>query len=413
MRAGAAFALALVAVLAAAAPGLAGEREVNLKLKTIEREIAKGHDRERALDVKAADVAREMASLRAKLVATARNIQTFEARLTAIERRLDSLAAEEAEKAAALARRREALATMLGALERLGRRPPEAMIAAPAAPADIIRASLLLASAVPALDSDARALGDDLARLGELRRRIAFERARIEATRADLAAERKRIRRLLARKAALQERTLAERRAAERRVAKLAAEADSLRELLEKLSAAALVPPPVEKPPPPKLALATPTVPALPSPAPSPNDDMLQGSFSAALGTLPLPVEGRIIRRFGQRRADGTRDKGITIETRPGAQVVTPYDGRVVFAGPFRGYGQLLILEHGEGYHMLLAGFARIDSSLGQWLLAGEPVGVMGPGKNGKPALYVELRRNGEAINLLPWLAHSTGKVSG
>ena len=107
------------------------------------------------------------------------------------------------------------------------------------------------------------------------------------------------------------------------------------------------------------------------------------------------------------------RSKGITIETRADAQVVTPYDGEVVFAGRFRGYGQLLIIQHGEGYHTLLAGFSRIDSVLGQWLLAGEPVGVMGRGSNGNPALYVELRRNGDAINPLPWLAASDRKVSG
>jgi septal ring factor EnvC (AmiA/AmiB activator) len=92
---------------------------------------------------------------------------------------------------------------------------------------------------------------------------------------------------------------------------------------------------------------------------------------------------------------------------------VTPYDGRVVFVGPFRGYGQLLIIDHGEGYHTVLAGVARIDSVLDQWLLAGEPVGVMGPGSRASPILYVELRRDGAAINPLPWLAADVREVSG
>lgn len=399
----------------AARPALAGSREINLKLETLQREIAEGRDRETALGSKAASIAREMEALRASLVTTARAIQTHEARLTAIELRLVALDAEEAEKADALARRRETLGAMLGALERLGRRPPEAMIASPASPSETIRASLLLASAVPTIDAQARALRGELASLGELRRRIALERTRIETTSAELAAEKKRIARLLARKTRLQDRTRAERRAEEKRVARLASKANSLRDLLEKLSTAALAPPPpppaADKPAPPEPERAAPGAP------PSPDDPLALGgatsSFTAARGTLPLPVQGRLVRLFGERRSDGTFDKGLTIETRPGAQVVTPYDGRVVFAGPFRGYGQLLILEHGEGYHMLLAGFARIDTRLGQWLLAGEPVGVMGPGGHGKPALYVELRRNGEAINLLPWLATSTGKVSG
>jgi septal ring factor EnvC (AmiA/AmiB activator) len=92
---------------------------------------------------------------------------------------------------------------------------------------------------------------------------------------------------------------------------------------------------------------------------------------------------------------------------------VAPYDGQVVFAGPFRDYGQLLIIEHGEGYHMLLAGFERIDSAVSQTLLAGEPVGVMARPTEGNPRLYIELRHNGRPINPLPWLATPIGKVSG
>src|SRR3546814_20553792 len=110
--------------------------------------------------------------------------------------------------------------------------------------------------------------------------------------------------------------------------------------------------------------------------------------------------------------------RGIRIETRSGAQVVAPADGKVMFAGPFRGYGQLLIIAHGGGYHSLLAGFGRIDRSVGQWVLAGEPVGQMsatqaGPvqagqakagasGTGEKPVLYLELRRKGEQNGRAP-----------
>ncbi len=92
---------------------------------------------------------------------------------------------------------------------------------------------------------------------------------------------------------------------------------------------------------------------------------------------------------------------------------MAPYDGLVVFAGPFRGYGRILILEHGEGYHTLLAGLTRIDTVLGQWLAAGEPVGLMEKEDRDAPVLYVELRRNGQPINPLPWLASQKDKVSG
>ncbi len=92
--------------------------------------------------------------------------------------------------------------------------------------------------------------------------------------------------------------------------------------------------------------------------------------------------------------------------------MVAPYDGRVLFAGPFRGYGQILIIEHDDGYHSLLAGLDRLDVSVGQWLVTGEPVGTMPKGED-KPRLYLELRHDGQPINPLPWLATSNEKVSG
>ncbi|MDR3441105.1 peptidoglycan DD-metalloendopeptidase family protein [Telmatospirillum sp.] len=134
--------------------------------------------------------------------------------------------------------------------------------------------------------------------------------------------------------------------------------------------------------------------------------------FSQAEGEMPFPARGRVVARFGQNNESGSPSRGITIAPRPGAQVVSPYDGQVVFAGPFRGYGLLLIIEHGEGYHTLLAGMARIDGNVGQHLLPGEPVGVMGQSES-KPLLYVELRRNGQPVNPLPWFTAHKTKVSG
>lgn len=137
-----------------------------------------------------------------------------------------------------------------------------------------------------------------------------------------------------------------------------------------------------------------------------------QRPFSAAQGRMPFPARGKVVARYGQANDLGVVNKGITIATRQGAQVVAPYDGQVAFAGPFRGYGLLLIIEHSEGYHTLLAGMTRIDATVGQRLLAGEPVGTMGQDE-AKPGLYVELRRNGQPVNPLPWLTAQKRKVSG
>jgi septal ring factor EnvC (AmiA/AmiB activator) len=135
--------------------------------------------------------------------------------------------------------------------------------------------------------------------------------------------------------------------------------------------------------------------------------------FSQAHGKLPYPARGRLVGAYGQTNDVGHVAKGITLQTRKGAQVISPFDGQVVFAGPFRGYGLLLIIEHSEGYHTLLAGMAQVDCAVGQRLAAGEPVGVMGQDDDTKPKLYVELRHGGQPVNPLPWLTAQKSKASG
>ena len=401
-------------------------------LDSVERALADERGREQALESTAAALEHEIAALRLDLVDAARRAQDHEERVTLLETRLTDLARAEAETSAALRRRKEALAATLGALQRLARQPPEALMMTPAAIDVTIRTSLLLSATVPVLDGEARGLRDELEALAALHREIATQRLELEAATGGLAAERERLESLHRRKAALRRDTVEQREQAEQRVARLAAEAESLRELIDRLSATGRVadppPPPDETgaaPPPPT---DKPEAPEEQSPAavaapdenlalvvvsnPAGGQSQATRSISAARGSLPMPARGRLVGLFGQL-SGGVKNRGISIETRYGARVVTPYDGEVVFAGPFRGYGQLLIIEHGEGYHTLLAGFSRIDIMLGRWLLAGEPVGVMGRGSSGNPVLYVELRRDGVAINPLPWLAASEKKVDG
>lgn len=125
-------------------------------------------------------------------------------------------------------------------------------------------------------------------------------------------------------------------------------------------------------------------------------------------------MRGEVVRLYGEpSELPGATTKGISIRSRPGAQVVAPFDGKVAYAGPFRGYGLILIIDHGERYHTILAGFDRIDAVVGQWVLAGEPVAQMGDPAGSSPELYLELRRTGQAINPLPWLATNDDKVRG
>ena len=146
------------------------------------------------------------------------------------------------------------------------------------------------------------------------------------------------------------------------------------------------------------------SVPALAQPAER-HRDLRQGP--PARGGMTNPVSGRIVRNFGQTDGAGSASKGLVFGAEARTRVVAPYDGQVVYAGPFRGYGRILIIEHGGGYHTLLSGLGRIDCAVGQWVLAGEPVAVMG--EQSGAGLYVELRRDGQPVNPLPWLAAGNG----
>ena len=146
-------------------------------------------------------------------------------------------------------------------------------------------------------------------------------------------------------------------------------------------------------------------------------------AFADMHGRLPLPVNGSRIREFGGSDGAGGTQKGLSIAAHPGAQITAPCDGWVVYAGPFRSYGQLLILNAGGGYHVLLAGMERISVDLGQFVLTGEPVAIMGDDSQAtatvtaepkQPVLYVEFRKDGTPIDPSPWWATNEGeKVRG
>ena len=142
-------------------------------------------------------------------------------------------------------------------------------------------------------------------------------------------------------------------------------------------------------------------------------------AFSAARAKLPLPVQGRRVLAFAEKTQFGGQSKGMVIETRNSAQVTSPCDGWIVYAGEFRSYGQLLIVNAGDGYHMLLAGMSQIDVQPGQFVLAAEPVGTMSVSSKAaqtqasSPVLYIELRKDGRPIDPDPWWVAGQQKVQG
>lgn len=403
-----AVALAFGAVYAAPSSGK--------KLEDVEKQLEAGRQKETALGREAESLSKEAEELRTKAVEAARTTQDREEEITTIERKLDKLNAELASRTAALGGKRVQLIQLLAALERIAIQPPEALIAMPEAPSDTIRSALLIRAAVPAIEDRSRTLQAELDELAELRADIATRRRQLASALDSLRHERERLDRMAEQKSKVAAATEEQKTALAKRNAKLASEAKDIRELLEKLESVRPKIPPPKPVPPTEKADRGESHPrsAAPSASPTPEAQVaLRPPVESSAGRAMLPVRGQIIRTFGQEGPAGGLEKGITIETRPDAQVVAPFDGQVAFAGPFRGYGQILIIEQTDGYHTILVGLSRIDGIVGQNVVAGEPVGLMGNPESGRPALYVELRRNGRPVNPVSVLTARNDKVGG
>lgn len=386
-------ALAVALVLAAADPVPPSQQ-----LKAVQDQISQGEADRQRLAAQGAALRQQIEQIKHEMVAMAAAMQDREVALAQIEARIADLSAAEADRRHALDLRRQQLQGVLVAMQRLAFEPSEALMAMPLSPADMVRSAILLRAVTPRLKADAGLLRGDLDEIARLRASIAVEEKNAGEAATALASQRQQLADLFAKTQNLAQTNDAQQRATAARLAALAAQASDLRDLLssiereqqdEQARLAAAAPPP--KPTPPAAALP---------------------SFAAAQGAMPFPALGQVISQFGQPDGVGLPAKGLQIQTAPNAQVVAPFAGKIVFAGPFRNYGLLLIIEHSDGYHTLLSGLARIDSSVGQQVLTGEPVGVMGDGQ-GKQVLYVELRRGGQPIDPQPWLSARKTKVAG
>ncbi|WP_407948902.1 murein hydrolase activator EnvC family protein [Parvibaculum sp.] len=412
------------------------------ELEKLQREIGTSLERQKELQAQAEAARAEAEAIRAKLIETAARVQTHEADVSASEDRLQGLKGAEAVLTAQLERRKDDMAELLAALTRLDRHPPPALAVRPDDALASIRSALLLGTLVPELQAEATELRDRLEQLAALRREIGEERTVLAEAEAMLDRERSELQGLLDRKLATQQKFAAAAESEQARAERLSRQATDLSDLISKLEDQAAERLPATRPEP--RPEPQPEEPTRVAPAPageqqrqvailrppaSPPSMPSSRRFSDARGLIRPPVTGTVIRAYGSREG-GTRTQGITISTRSDAQIVAPFDGKVSYAGPFRHYGQLLIISVGEGYHVLLAGMARIDCSVGQSILAGEPVGMMGPppadddpaaqdrlatrGETDRgPALYIEFRKDGDPIDPGPWLLMSDKKARG
>lgn len=433
--------LAFGVLLALSALGAEPEKERAKVGAAIEGEKAKAD----AVEKERRDAAAQLKSIQRETTKAAADLQKAEQTLSDLEAELQALQSDIAASEATLKEDEAQLNQTLAALLRLSRRPPETALLEPGKVVDRLRTARLLGDLGRQVDEKASALRVRLDELAVLYAQTEQATARAEAATRALQGKQMEMAALLEKRQAAVKRLDRDLAARQRNIRNLMARAKSLDEVMA--------------------ALALQRAAGLPHPRPDPLAPRTQAQsrraggggsanlpkyistsdFSQLRGRLVLPARGRVIGRFGSQSAqNATGLKGLEVATRPGAQVVIPTEGEILYSGPFRSYGGLLIVDVGRGYHMLIAGLDRIDAVVGQRLLAGEPVGAMasegagephksqnlpqlsatdgshlvktGAGKSGarsaganvsNPQLYFELRKGGKPIDPWPWLAPS------
>lgn len=396
------------------------------ELKAIEERLAGNAEARARLETEIAGIRADRAALNKALLDTTARAQAAEQRVSALEQRLSLSQSSEAAIRRSLEGRRGLIAEVLAALQRIGRRPPPAVLVRPEDILEAVRASMLLGAVVPDLRQEIEVLGTDLAELVRLREGIARERKAISGELEQLAGERQRLASLIEARRTREASATRDAEAQRGQDGELAAKARSLRDFVERM----------EK----EISVANRAAEAARQALEAETREQRQRmaalafrdparlspkiAFAEARGLLPLPVAGSQLRGFGDSDGAGGTTRGISLETRPGALVSAPSDAWVVYAGPFRSFGQLLILNAGGGYYLLLAGMQRIDVALNQFVLAGEPVAVMGETSEaaativgsgtGQPVLYIEFRKDGVSVDPAPWWTKPLGeKVRG
>lgn len=337
----------------------------------------------------------QLDALRQESIAAARTVQQRERSLGALDLAASVMQRGIETKEQQIAQSRKEQEELLGALERLARAPPESLALAPAGPVERLRSGILIAAAVPALTDRARQLAAQLAALASVHQQLGQRRKDVDEARAALAKGRDALAQLVAKRNAL----IGQMAHGDGTRADGTAFGDAASDMFDLIKRADAVTDQRDK----ELLLRRRTTkPPAKSAAPlDPTRPKTLRASDAPRAEMVWPVAGELVHRFGAPDRYGRPGQGLTLQTMPGAIVVAPFDGRVDFVGYFRDYGLILIIRHGGAYHSLLAGLGRADVSVGQWLLAGEPVGSL-PGagdKDDSASLYCELRREGRPVD--------------
>ncbi|MDY4842363.1 MAG: peptidoglycan DD-metalloendopeptidase family protein [Alphaproteobacteria bacterium] len=382
-------------------------------LELMEKKVQEQNIEHRKLQAQANQINIELASVSQDMITTAKKIQNSEEKLSAMEDQLAKLQDSLKKTEESFSQEDQNLIRTLSALQNLALKPTEALFVQPLTPVEIIRSAMLLRETVPYLEENAERIRLELEQISHKKELVEKQVWQISNQKKIMEKDHERMKLLVQKKSKIRNAVEIESVKAQRNIQKLASQAKDLKGLLDKLEKERQQKAEAERKRQEELRRIEEE-----RRAKSKKEEETQRAdlikynqevisevgkgFAKAKGKLSMPAKGTVVTAYGEQKVKGVTSKGIMIKTRNEAQVIAPYDGTVAFAGPFRGYGNLIIIEHGDGYLSLLAGLGSLDCEVGQLLLAGEPVGQMPDSKDSK--LYVEMRRNNNPINPLKWM---------
>ncbi len=341
------------------------------KVKQIEKELSERQAGVQELEQKARAVAEELEGLRGNLIEATKQLQTKQAEQGALEERLKTLEKETAQRGALLKEAQDRLANMTGALLQLSRKPPGLLFLHEESADDHIHRTILLRSLLPRIREETASVTLEIDAFRDLQGQMEAQRRVVASARQNLQWQQHNLDQLVKVRQGYLKKTQEEKEEMARQLAALTNEAQDLRQLMEKVS------------------------------RPDWGRKVgVQKPETASLKTgLRMPIAGRVVRGFGEKDEFGIVSEGLTLAGAYGSPIVAPQSGRVVFKGPFRGYGQVIILQHPGGYHSFLSGFARIDAEMGQRIDSGEPLGILSVQGEGRPEVYFEWRKGTQPID--------------
>ncbi|MEO1323900.1 MAG: peptidoglycan DD-metalloendopeptidase family protein [Pseudomonadota bacterium] len=380
---------------AATLPALGQSDVSRAELEALEAERQDALRQLEAIEQAGSIVSSDLEALERDLIAAAMESQRREEQATSAELKLVSLRSRLNTARSDLVEGEDTLEDLMASLALSGRHQPPALLTQPQDANQAIRAAILMGEVAPQVKEKTTLLSSEITKLRRLEREVLREQKVLAAADAALALKQEEITQMTTAKRSAFEDVNADAALLRQRAEALGDKANSIRELIAALEAAAPGAPRLK----PRLTYAEQS-----KPRPTARASLPRPTVSQPLGVLATPAMGRMVRAWGDRMPGGAKSESVAFATRSGAQVSAPISGTVEFSGPFRSYGQLLILSTSDGYHVLLWGMSSSYVSVGQSVQQGEPVAKMADRASGEPELYMEVRKGGEPMNPAKWM---------